>query len=319
MFDFIQTTIDGTVDGAIYALIGLGISLSYSSLRRLNLAYGATAMLAAYCGAWMASKFTLNLVTIALIIVTAAGFIGIYVERLCFARAVEASDRLENASATLASGMDQRDLVALASSFAIWMQLEQLAVNLLPRHMNAFPALELKQIVHLPWIGEALSIRLDRLVVAAFSILLITLIHRWITLSRSGLAWRTLAEQRLASHLMGIAVDRLQTVSFIFASALSGLTAFLVLSIEGQVTAMFGMWILLKGLTAAMLGGLGSIMGVVYGGLMLGLTESWAQLAFGAIGREFAVYALLFLALILQSHLARRHKHHHRIRQALSR
>ena len=309
MFEFIQSTVDGMVEGAIYALIGLGISLSYSSLRRLNLAYGAIAMLAAYCGAWLATKSAISMFLIALVVIVAAGLIGLYVERLCFARPLDASDRLGRPSGASGVSLDQRDLVALASSFAIWMQLEQLAVNMLPRHMNAFPALNSDLSVLLPWMGGQLTVRLDRLVVALFSVLLVLLIHAWITRSRAGLAWRAVAEQRVASHLMGIAVDRLQTIGFVLASALSGLTAFLVLALEGQVTAMFGMWILLKGLTAAMLGGLGSVLGVIGGGLMLGLTEAWAQLIFGAIGREFTVYALLFLALLLQSRLATRQRH----------
>ncbi|NCZ82468.1 MAG: hypothetical protein EBX64_04870, partial [Betaproteobacteria bacterium] len=101
--------------------------------------------------------------------------------------------------------------------------------------------------------------------------------------------------------------------------SLSGFTAFLILAIEGQVTAMFGMWMLLKGLTAAMLGGLGSVLGVMTGGLMLGLTEAWAQVFFGAIGREFAVYALLFLTLTLRSGLAARRKEQHFDRRVVPR
>ena len=47
MIALLQTTLDGLLDGASYALVGLGLSLTFGSLRRLNLAYGATAMLAA--------------------------------------------------------------------------------------------------------------------------------------------------------------------------------------------------------------------------------------------------------------------------------
>ena len=71
-----------------------------------------------------------------------------------------------------------------------------------------------------------------------------------------------------------------------------------VLAIEGQVTPMLGMWMLTKGLVAAMLGGLGSVRGVLLGGWLLGIVEAHAQAAFGAVGREFATYALLFLVLV---------------------
>ncbi|NCV62286.1 MAG: hypothetical protein EBW52_13065, partial [Betaproteobacteria bacterium] len=60
-------------------------------------------------------------------------------------------------------------------------------------------------------------------------------------------------------------------------------------------------------------------LGVMTGGLMLGLTEAWAQVFFGAIGREFAVYALLFLTLTLRSGLAARRKEQHFDRRVVPR
>jgi branched-subunit amino acid ABC-type transport system permease component len=47
-----------------------------------------------------------------------------------------------------------------------------------------------------------------------------------------------------------------------------------------------------------MLGGLGSVRGVLWGGLLLGVVEAHAQSLFGASGREFSTYALLFLVLV---------------------
>ncbi len=53
LLELIQRTLDGVLDGASYALVGLGLTLTFGTLRRLNLAYGAGAMLAAYIGAWL--------------------------------------------------------------------------------------------------------------------------------------------------------------------------------------------------------------------------------------------------------------------------
>jgi branched-subunit amino acid ABC-type transport system permease component len=99
--------------------------------------------------------------------------------------------------------------------------------------------------------------------------------------------------------LVGIAVPRVQRLAFAAACGLSGIAAVAVLALEGQVTPMFGMWMLVKGLVAAMLGGLGSITGVLRGGLLLGVVEAHAQALFGALGREFASYALLFAVLVM--------------------
>ena len=295
MIDFLQTTLDGLLDGGSYALVGLGLSLTFGSLRRLNLAYGATAMLAAYIGAWLHIQHQAPVWLVALSVILAATLIGLYVERLCFAATRD--DATVSRGAPIA-GADGREVVALASSFAIWMQLEQLAVNLLPRHLNAFPSLAVDQNWFLGAGSHDLMIRPDRLVLALLAAALTLGLAHWLGRSRAGLSWRAVADSRTAAHLMGMPVARLQTLGFAAACALSGIAAFAVLSVDGQVTPMFGMWVLFKGLVAAMLGGLGSVRGVLWGGLLLGVVEAHAQTLLGAQGREFATYALLFAVLV---------------------
>jgi branched-subunit amino acid ABC-type transport system permease component len=297
MIDFLQTTLDGLLDGGSYVLVGLGLSLTFGSLRRLNLAYGATAMLAAYLGAWLHIHHQAPVWLVALTVVLAATLISLYVERLCFAATREDSTVLTGAPI---AGADGREVVALASSFALWMQLEQLAVNLLPRHLNAFPSLAVAENWFLPFGGSygELMIRPDRLVLALIAGALTMALAHWLERSRAGLSLRAASQHRTAAHLVGMPVARLQSLGFAVACALSGLAAFAVLSLDGQVTPMFGMWVLFKGLVAAMIGGLGSVRGVLWGGLLLGVIEAHAQSLVGAQGREFVTYAVLFAILV---------------------
>lgn len=305
LIDLLQRTLDGALDGASYALIGLGLTLTFGTLKRVNLAYGAGAMLAAYVGAWLHQRHGAPLWAVAAAVLAAATLAGLYVEWMCFGEARVGGSDASNAalhggapvagSRGLAAGADGREVVALASSFALWMQLEQLAVNLLPRHLNPFPSLAAGSEWALgPWV-----IRPDRLALAVLAVVLTLGLARWLRASRGGLAWRACADQRVAAHLVGMAVPRVQRLAFAAACALSGVAALAVLALEGQVTPMFGMWMLIKGLVAAMLGGLGSITGVLWGGLLLGVVEAHAQALFGALGREFASYALLFVVLVV--------------------
>lgn len=287
----LQRTVDGLLDGASYALVGLGLTLTFGTLRRLNLAHGAVAMLAAYAGAWLFLRLQMPAWGVALAVVAVAGLAGLYVEWLCFARVADAPPARGGGPV---AGGDAREVVALAASFAVWMQLEQLAVNLLPRHLNAFPSLAAGS----EWPLGALVLRPDRLVLALLAAVLCSAVAAWLVRSRSGLAWRAVADQRIAAHLSGIAVPQVQRAAFAAASALAGGAAFAVLAVDGQVTPMFGMWVLAKGLVAALLGGLGSVPGVFAGGLLLGVVEAHAQAAFGATGRELAGWALLFIVLL---------------------
>lgn len=294
MIDLVQRTLDGLLDGSAYALVGLGLTLTFGTLRRLNLAYGAGAMLAAYVGAWLHQAHAVPVLVVLLAVVAAATVIGLYVEWLCFGGARSGSAEATR-SALPVAGADGREVVALASSFAVWMQLEQLAVNLLPRHLNPFPSLAAQA----EWSLGPLALRPDRLVLALLAVALTLGLAHWLQHSRGGLAWRAASDQRTAAQLSGIAVGRVQRLAFAAACALAGLAAFAVLSLDGQVTPKFGMWMLVKGLVAAMLGGLGSVTGVLWGGLLLGMVEAHAQALFGAAGREFATFALLFAVLVV--------------------
>lgn len=290
--DLLQFTLDGLVDGGIYALVGLGLCLSFITLRRMNLAYGATAMLGAYIGLWAQQNWGLPVWLMVLLTVAATVLVGAYVERLCFAGRTDAT--LANARGHDRTALQSHDVVAMASSFAIWMQLEQVAVNLLPQHLQGFPSLA----AHSEWSLGPWFVRPDRLALSALGMALCLLMARWISASRTGLAWRATTQQATASHLVGMPVAKLQRHGFWLASALSAVAALGVLLLDGQVTPMFGMWMLLKGLVATLLFGGNSLYAVLWGGLLLGQVEAHAQWVLGAQGREFAMYALLLLMLV---------------------
>lgn len=292
LLDLLQFTLDGLVDGGIYALVGLGLCLSFITLRRMNLAYGATAMLGAYVGLWAQQRWAFPLWLMALLVVAVTVLVGAYVEQLCFA------GRGAGDVSALRSGqqaqLHSHEVVAMASSFAIWMQLEQLAVNLLPRHLNGFPSLAVASEWSLgPW-----SVRADRLLLSMLGVGLCWLMARWIQGSRTGLALRATTDQPTAAHLTGMPVSRLQRHGFYLSSALSAVAALGVLFLDGQITPMFGMWLLLKGLVATLLLGGQDVRSVLLGGLLLGQVESHAQWLLGAQGREFAMYALLLTLLV---------------------
>src|SRR5437762_7592095 len=124
MIDVIQNTIDGAMFGSAYALLALGFTLIFGTMRRLNLAYGPTIMAGAYLGTYASLRFGLGALPVALLVVAGAALAGLYVERLCF--------RPFGEGAVIAS---------MISSFAVWMQIEEAATLVLPRHLNAFPPL----------------------------------------------------------------------------------------------------------------------------------------------------------------------------------
>lgn len=99
---------------------------------------------------------------------------------------------------------------------------------------------------------------------------------------------------------MGINTGQVIFRAFILASAIGGVAGFLLVATDPTVTPKFGLQATFKGLIAMMLGGMGSIPGAIAGGVLLGIVERHMQAEFGAIMRDMAAYALLFLFLIFR-------------------
>jgi len=277
LVDLVQTSLDGLMAGSAYALLALGFTLMFGVMRRLNLSFGAALMLGAYVAAWLHLNAGWSALPVAIVTVAVATLGGVYIERLCFAP------------------LRGRDAVAsLVSSFAVWMQLEELATLLLPRHTNGYPGLMDGD----PFMLGPLHLRPDQLAMLAVAVALMLLLWFGLSRTRSGLALRVLADQPAAAVAVGVDIRTTALLTFAVASALGGLAAFLILAGDRQVTPMFGMWATMKGLIAMMLGGLGSLPGAVAGGLLLGVIEAHAQWRFGPQVRDLIAYGLLFLCLV---------------------
>lgn len=278
MIDLVQNTIDGVMIGSSYGLLALGFTLIFGVMRRLNLSYGPSIMIGGYLGTVLYQHGG-GLIAVAGAVVAGAVLAGIYVERLCFAPM--------KAGAGIAS---------MVSSFAIWMQLEQVAILVLPRHTYSFPPLATGKPLEV-W---SLLVRIDHLIVLCCALGLAVAVQLILYRTRFGLGLRAIIGNPVAAHLVGINVKIAVLLAFAGASAIGGVAGFLVLAVDQQITPMFGMWATLKGLIAMMIGGLGSIPGAVLGGLLLGVVEAHSQWYFGPQIRDLVAYLVLFAFLVVR-------------------
>ena len=122
--EFLQTCIDGLLFGSAYSLLALSFSLLFGVMKRINLAFGSTLLLSAVFSLWIDSLFSIGIFGIFLVMLASSALINIYVEKLCF---YPHSGRY---GAT----------VSMISSFAIWMQLDEMSSFLLPDRTASFPS-----------------------------------------------------------------------------------------------------------------------------------------------------------------------------------
>ncbi len=282
--EFLQALVDGVMLGATYSLLGLGFTLIFGVLRRLNLAFGPTILVGVYAGSHWHLAWPGSLAAVAAVTVGGAILAGIYVERCSF-RALSR----------------QAPVVSMISSFAVWMQLQELVAIVSPSRTMAYPSPAWLPAIE---VGPIL-LRSDGLLMwtgaTAIMLALFLLLYR----TRFGMALRAVVDSSEGAALMGVNVAAVGAAAFVVASVVGGVAGVLIAVSQQQVTPYFGLWATVKGLTAMLLGGAGSLGGAVVGGLLLGVVETQTLWHFGGEWRDLASFALLFLAVALGPRIRR--------------
>ena len=139
-----------------------------------------------------------------------------------------------------------------------------------------------------------------RILVIVITFLLMGLLTLMIKKTKIGKAMPATAQDIEAAAFMGIDVDRIVVFVFLIGSALGGAAGALVGLLFTQVDYYVGFQAGLKGFTAAVLGGIGSIYGAMLGGILLGLTESLAVTFFPSAYKDVVAFAILIIVLIFR-------------------
>ena len=294
MDQFIQLTVDALTLGSVYALIALGYTLVYGVLKLLNFAHGDVFMVGSFIGfgvlnALGGASAPVVPVWLLLTVVTLAAMagcagIGVAIERFAY-RPLRDAPRI----APLIS--------ALGVSFFLANSM-QLLFGAQPRNYNTFDlnngALYLKGID----IGNV-KVPLLRIITISSAFALMVVLWYLVARTRIGKAMRATSYDREAAAMMGIDIDRVIVFTFVLGSALAG-AAGVMFALRVPTTVSIGFVSGLKGFTAAVIGGIGSIPGAMAGGLILGFAESYTAGYVSTKWSDLAVFLLLIAFMIFR-------------------
>ena len=288
-----QQLVNGLTLGCVYALIAIGYTMVYGILGMLNFAHGEIYMIGGFAGWWVLHLLTRNNVVImnaalviSLMIVVAmgmSGLIGIMTERFAY-RPLRNAPRMNLLISALGVSIFLQNLVlhsqgAKVRSFHI--------ASLIPDSIRVF---------HI--VSTVFSFM--RMLVIAITFLLMGLLTVMIKRTKAGKAMRATAQDIEAATFMGIDVDRIVVLVFLIGSALGGAAGTLVGLLFTQVDYYVGFQAGLKGFTAAVLGGIGSIYGAMLGGILLGLVESLAVTFLPSAYKDVVAFVILITVLIIR-------------------
>jgi len=138
-----------------------------------------------------------------------------------------------------------------------------------------------------------------RIVIIASAFLLMVVLWLLVNKTRMGKAMLATSYDREAAAMMGIDVDRVIVFAFVLGSALAG-AAGVMFALRAPTTATIGFIVGLKGFTAAVIGGIGSVPGAMAGGLILGFAEAYTQGYISTRWSDLYVFVILIAFMLFR-------------------
>ena len=283
-----QAIADGFLTGAILALGALGASLGLQILRFANFSHAELLTWGAYIALTFTTfatagvplgpfSFGWQLLLGVLIAAIATGALALVVDRLVFRRLrARHAHNLTMVFASFGVAMILRNLVLL-----LWGPDAHLYNNELQIAIEVLPGVRV-----LP----------DQIFVLLLALVLVVALHLLLRLSRLGMAMRAMAENDALSRVCGIETERAIRWAWM-ASGMLAAAGGVFMGLTVQLRPEMGFNLLLGILTAAILGGTGSLLGAVVGGLAVGLAENLAVLVIPTGYKAAVPFLLLMLVL----------------------
>jgi branched-subunit amino acid ABC-type transport system permease component len=277
LIDLGQTLIDGVLFGTTYALIGIGFTLIFGVMHKINLSYAAASVGAAYLSLLVVQHVPGPLVYVAAAL--AGGVLGAAVYFICFKFLP----------------LD-KPLATLMSTVGMLLLLEELIVHATDGMPQNYPSLFSQ--VHFEF-GE-FALRGDLLFVFLLGVIAMVILTLVLRRTRLGLATRSVSQQPVAAQLCGMSITSTNASTFVIAGLLGGTAGAMTGAAIGVLSPLLTLPLTVKGLVVTVIGGLGSIPGAIIAGLMVGGLENLFQFFRGVSERDIYVMLMLFAFLVFR-------------------
>lgn len=245
-----QSIVNGLMSGWIYILVALGLTLVLSITGIVMLAHGEIYMIGAYVAYFFAVILGLNFFFAIVASMILVGGLGIVIERFLFRRLRHDLDRALILAISLIIGL--QTVVVLLSGTSSTLSIPSPIQGVV-----AFAGFRLS------W---------ERVITIIVSVVLVSILLFFVHRTKMGQAMLAVSQDSEAAALQGIKINRVYSTAMFLGCALAAAAGALVGAIF-SLTPHMGSLAMTKGIAAIILGGLGSIWGVIIGGLILGLID----------------------------------------------
>lgn len=266
------------ITASIYALVASGLSFIYATTRVFHLAHGGVIALTAYIFWWLFEVPHLHLVIAGALAIVCAIFIGLAMNEWIY----------EPLRTRKTKGLGY-----LMATLALLMICGALIIAVFGAQTFSFG-------FHSPRYSIAgASVSLLQLILVAITVVLFAVLVFVVRCTRFGKAMRATSDNEMVAEVLGINTRHIRRLTFALGSALGGISAILY-ALEFNLDPNMGVMIAIKGFTAMVVGGPGSMGGAIAGAFLLSGVEQASVWYLGSTWRNAVAFALLFLFLLIK-------------------
>ena len=272
----LQLLINGLLAGALYALLAGGLNLIFGVMRVINLAHAEFMLIGAFGTYVLFNLYGLHPLLSLLIVVPAIFVVGYYFQRVLIERVV-----------------GRPMLTSLLATYGVSIILINVGLLIFSADFKSVPVLQGSFLV-----GD-LAISKPRATAGLVSLVLTVGVYLFLERTRLGKAVRAVSEHAQVAQICGIDVRRIRMLTFGLAAAMAG-AAGVMLSIIYSFWPGSGIDFIQKCFAIIIIGGMGNFVGALYGGILLGVVESFVGGFVSTQWAEAVAYLLLVTVLLIR-------------------
>jgi branched-chain amino acid transport system permease protein len=269
------------ISGAIYTMIALGFNLIYGTVKFFDLGYGALIAVGGYGVYYLSNILGLNMPMSIIIGVLVAGLVGLLIDRLVYLRL-----RRRKASS----------MVFLVASLGAFTAVQAVIAILFTSQFQTLSKDSGGEKVFQIFGGTITQVQL---IILITGLIVMTLLAIVLKKTKFGKAVRAVSDDEEVSKIVGINTDRIISGVFFIGSAIAGLAGILV-GFDTGIEPTMGFSLLLKGVIAAIIGGIGNIYGGVLGAFLLGFIENFGIWKISGEWKDAIAFGVLIIFLLFR-------------------
>jgi len=276
-----QLIVNSIIAGSIYALVALGFNLIYGTTKFFNLTHGVIAAIGGYTVFFLSKKLGLDLYFAITVAIIFSGFVGWLTEVFIYRPL-----RRKKSSA----------MVMLVASLGLFTALQAIIAILFTSQFQTLSKNIGTTKVYEIFGGVITEVQL---IILVAGLLIMVALGLLIKFSKFGKAVKAVSDDEDVAKIVGINTNKIVGKVFFIGSAIAGVAG-IAIGFDTGIEPTMGMGLLMKGVIAAIIGGVGNVYGGVLGAFFLGFVENFGIWKISGEWKDAIAFIVLILFLIFR-------------------